>query len=63
MHTFTSINLAQDGAANRELMMALNDKLNARIDQEVGEDDGRFLALIDGHWYPARAVEMTIGRL
>jgi arylsulfatase A-like enzyme len=56
-------NLAQDGAANRELMMALNDKLNARIDQEVGEDDGRFLALIDGHWYPARAVEMTIGRL
>jgi arylsulfatase A-like enzyme len=56
-------NLAQDGAAKRELMMALNDKLNARIDQEVGEDDGRFLALVDGHWYPARAVEMTIGRL
>ena len=56
-------NLAQDGTAKGDLMMALNDKLNARIDEEVGVDDGRFLALIDGHWYPARAVEMTIGRL
>jgi arylsulfatase A-like enzyme len=56
-------NLAQDGAAKSDLLMALNDKLNARIDEEVGDDDGRFLALIDGHWYPARALEMTIGRL
>jgi hypothetical protein len=29
--------------------MGLNDKLNARIEEEVGVDDGRFLALIDGH--------------
>jgi arylsulfatase A-like enzyme len=56
-------NLAQDGTAKGDLIMALNDKLNARIDEEVGVDDGRFLALIDGHWYPARAVEATIGRL
>jgi arylsulfatase A-like enzyme len=47
-------NLAQDGTAKGELMMALNDKLNARIDEEVGEDNGRFLALIDGYWYPAK---------
>ena len=34
-------NLAQDGTAKGELMMALNDKLNARIDEEVGEDNSR----------------------
>jgi arylsulfatase A-like enzyme len=56
-------NLALDGTAKGDLIMTLNDKLNARIDEEVGDDDGRFLALIDGHWYPARAVEATIGRL
>jgi arylsulfatase A-like enzyme len=47
-------NLAQDGTAKGELVMALNDKLNARIDEEVGEDNGRFLALIEGYWYPAK---------
>ena len=48
-------NLALDGAAKGELMMAPNDKLNARIDEEVGDDDGGFLPLIAGYWYPARA--------
>ena len=48
-------NLAQDGTAKGELMMALNDKLNARIDEEVGDDNGKFLPLIAGYWYPARA--------
>ncbi|MGO4685171.1 sulfatase-like hydrolase/transferase [Hyphomicrobium sp. 2TAF46] len=48
-------NLAQDGTAKGELMMALNDKLNARIDEEVGDDNGKFLPLIDGYWFPARA--------
>jgi arylsulfatase A-like enzyme len=47
-------NLAQDGSAKGELMMGLNEKLNARIDEEVGEDNGKFLALIDGYWYPAK---------
>jgi arylsulfatase A-like enzyme len=48
-------NLAQAGTAKGELMMALNDKLNARIDEEVGDDNGKFLPLIAGYWYPARA--------
>lgn len=48
-------NLAQDGTAKGELMLALNDKLNARIDEEVGDDNGKFLPLIAGYWYPARA--------
>jgi arylsulfatase A-like enzyme len=48
-------NLAQDGTAKGELIMALNDKLNARIDEEVGDDNGKFLPLIAGYWYPARA--------
>src|SRR5215470_9045642 len=48
-------NLAQDGTAKGDLIMALNDKLNARIDEEVGDDNGKFLPLIAGHWYPARA--------
>ena len=48
-------NLAQAGTARGELMMALNDKLNARIDEEVGDDNGKFLPLIAGYWYPARA--------
>jgi hypothetical protein len=48
-------NLAQDGTAKGELMIALNDKLSARIDEEVGEDNGSFLPLIAGYWYPARA--------
>jgi arylsulfatase A-like enzyme len=48
-------NLAQDGTARGELITALNAKLNARIDEEVGDDNGRFLSLIHGNWYPARA--------
>jgi hypothetical protein len=26
--------------------------LNERIDEEVGVDDGSFLPIIDGVWYP-----------
>ena len=48
-------NLAQDGSARGELITALNEKLNARIDEEVGDDNGSFLSLIHGNWYPARA--------
>jgi hypothetical protein len=48
-------NLALDGKAKAELFMGLNEKLNARIDEEVGVDDGKFLSLDEhGHWYPAR---------
>ncbi len=44
-------NLAADVRANGELIMALNAKLTARIDEEVGADDGRSLPLRDGRWY------------
>ncbi|ROQ01067.1 arylsulfatase A-like enzyme [Stella humosa] len=44
-------NLAMDVRANGELILALNAKLNARIDEEVGEDDGRSLPLKDGRWF------------
>ena len=43
-------NLAQDGRVGRDLMMALNETLNGRIDEEVGVDDGGFLPLRNGAW-------------
>jgi arylsulfatase len=36
-------NLATDVTRNRDLIVALNDKLNALIEREVGADDGAFL--------------------
>ena len=36
-------NLALDLAKNGELMVAMNDKLNALIESEVGEDIGQML--------------------
>ena len=47
-------NLAQDGKAKADLMMALNATLNGRIDEEVGVDNGRFLPIRNGAWYPAQ---------
>jgi hypothetical protein len=47
-----TLNLAQDGKG--DLIMALNETLNGRIDEEVGVDDGKFLPLFHGFWYPAR---------
>src|SRR5215468_8647535 len=46
-------NLAQDSRV-KDLIMALNASLNARMDEEVGVDDGKFLPLLDGRWYPTR---------
>lgn len=43
-------NLATDRSAARDLVMAMNGKLNARIAEEVGQDDGTFLPLRDGRW-------------
>ncbi|ACK52390.1 sulfatase [Methylocella silvestris BL2] len=43
-------NLAAKPKANAELIMAMNEKLNARIAQEVGADDGAFLPLRDSKW-------------
>lgn len=45
-------NLAQDGKVNADLIMALNETLNGRIDEEVGVDDGKFLPILNGYWYP-----------
>jgi arylsulfatase A-like enzyme len=48
-------NLALDGKAKADLMMALNETLNGRIDDEVGVDDGRFLPIKFGFWYPTQS--------
>jgi arylsulfatase A-like enzyme len=45
-------NLAQDGRAKGDLIRTLNDTLNARIDEEVGVDDGKFLPLRNAKWHP-----------
>ena len=45
-------NLAQEGRAKADLMLALNETWNWRIDEEVGVDDRRFLPLRHGFWYP-----------
>lgn len=44
-------NLATDRRRNGDLVMTMNAKLNACIDEEVGVDDGSFLPLRDGKWY------------
>jgi hypothetical protein len=49
-------NLAASGS-NTELLMAMNDKLNVRIAEEVGIDDGSFLPLRNGKWHFPDAAE------
>ena len=44
-------NLALDVKKNGELILSLNQKANAMIEQEVGADDGKFLPIRDGKWY------------
>jgi arylsulfatase len=44
-------NLAMAGTEQRELVIAMNDKLNRLIDAEVGEDRGQMLpGGIDAGW-------------
>ena len=44
-------NLAADPSRNRELIAAMNEKLNKLIDAEVGEDRGQMLpGGIDAGW-------------
>ncbi len=43
-------NLAAGPSPDRALIMAMNTKLNARLAEEVGVDDGRFLPIRDGRW-------------
>jgi arylsulfatase len=50
-------NLAVDATKNRELLEAMNAKLNALIDREVGEDVGQMLpGNVDGGWVVTDAV-------
>jgi arylsulfatase A-like enzyme len=44
-------NLAADPRANRDLIMAMNSKLNERIADEVGDDDGGFIPIRNGQWF------------
>lgn len=44
-------NLAMDPRANGDLIMAMNAKLNGRIAEEVGVDDGAFLPIRNGKWH------------
>jgi arylsulfatase A-like enzyme len=44
-------NLAMDTGKNRDLIMSLNEKLNRRLAEEVGTDDGSFLPLKSGKWF------------
>ena len=49
-------NLAMDPRKNADLLLALNSVMTARITQEVGVDDGRFLPLRGGKWhFPPRS--------
>lgn len=45
------INNLATGSANHDLVMKMNEKLNARIAEEVGDDDGSFLPIRDGKWF------------
>jgi arylsulfatase len=51
-------NLALDRDRYRDLLDAMNVKLNALIDREVGEDVGQMLpANVDGGWVATDAVK------
>ena len=44
-------NLAADPKVNGDLIMAMNAKLNDRIAEEVGDDNGSFIPIRNGKWY------------
>jgi arylsulfatase A-like enzyme len=44
-------NLAMDPKVNGDMIMSMNAKLNERIFQEVGDDNGSFLPIRDGKWH------------
>jgi arylsulfatase A-like enzyme len=44
-------NLAMDPKVNSDLIMAMNAKLNGRIAEEVGDDNGNFMPFRKGKWY------------
>jgi arylsulfatase A-like enzyme len=44
-------NLAGDPKVNGELIMTMNAKLNSRITEEVGDDNGSFIPIRNGKWF------------
>lgn len=46
-----TVNLAMDTKTHRDLIMSMNTKLNGRIAEEVGIDDGTFLPIRNGKWH------------
>ena len=44
-------NLATNPKANGDLIMTMNAKLNGRIAEEVGDDNGHFIPIRDGKWF------------
>jgi hypothetical protein len=44
-------NLATNPKANGDLIMEMNAKLNGRIAQEVGDDNGHFIPIRNGKWF------------
>jgi arylsulfatase A-like enzyme len=44
-------NLATNSKANGDLLMAMNAKLNGRIVEEVGDDNGHFIPIRNGKWF------------
>jgi arylsulfatase A-like enzyme len=44
-------NLAVNPKANGDLIMAMNAKLNGRIADEVGDDNGHFIPIRNGKWF------------
>jgi arylsulfatase A-like enzyme len=44
-------NLATNPKANGDLIMAMNAKLNGRIAEEVGDDNGHFIPIRNGKWF------------
>lgn len=46
-----TVNLAMDPKTHGDLIMSMNAKLNGRIAEEVGLDDGSFLPIRNGKWH------------
>jgi hypothetical protein len=44
-------NLATNPKSNGDLLMAMNAKLNGRIADEVGDDNGHLIPIRDGKWF------------
>lgn len=51
-------NLARDPETHRDIILAMNEKLNQLITDELGEDDGRYIPPLDGARWDLTAAQM-----